>query len=460
MGQVKALIVIDESTLSQMLAKYHGDNHRGFRPTFGYFAEKYYCFHLRKFIQNYISACPTCILNNNFKVNRDKSGNQLAFMPNELMIADFLGPLNQYRTSKGVPRYIFIAVDAHSRYGHAVVCKSTNDDECLKAWESIRDRNCGLPRKVGVDGALLKPKTKSAAFLKANGVAILHGLPHVSRHQGKAERLIGTISRLLSKFSTDKPEMKLEDLMKLTIYAYNSTPHSSLPRNLAPRDLHFRVPPSSFFDVTQRDVHKDSRLSSALEACDEVLQFEIESFLKGRQRISPTDHASRLKVGDYVMKKRTSFATNAPRKFQFRRTVQAYRIEAKIATNTWRVKSIIDGSILTLPGEQCIRMRNHDDASLKRLVNEMRCLNEAANAKTDPISLRRRRRMERSLLKEKKPVPPSLEGVEDHVAEDRINEVDDQFQKDAGTNQPGARKRKKRIKGALPVRRSERLKNS
>ena len=64
MGQVKALIVIDESTLSQMLAKYHGDNHRGFWPTFGYFAERYYCFHLRKFIQNYISACPTCTLNN------------------------------------------------------------------------------------------------------------------------------------------------------------------------------------------------------------------------------------------------------------------------------------------------------------------------------------------------------------------------------------------------------------
>ena len=131
-------------------------------------------------------------------------------LPNEMVVMDFLGPLNNFKTSTGNAKYVLVIIDAHSRYLHAFECKSTKDEELLRCVIALRGRLSGLPKRVSVDGVLIKRNTETAKYLKNNGVEILHGSPHISRHQAKAERVISSLSRMIAKFSTENPKNVIE----------------------------------------------------------------------------------------------------------------------------------------------------------------------------------------------------------------------------------------------------------
>ena len=129
------------------------------------------------------------------------------------------------------------------------------------------------------------------------------------------------------------------------------------------------------------------------------------------KRTSPTDHSARLKVNDYVMKKRTTFLSSSPKKFQYKTVPNAYQITTKIATNVYRLKSIIDEQEIVLPGDQLVKMRFHDKNSLRQLVQEMRTLMAVGDQKTSPMTTRSRIRMEKTARTHPKPKAKPLEGA-------------------------------------------------
>ena len=71
------------------------------------------------------------------------------------------------------------------------------------------------------------------------------------------------------------------------------------------------------------------------------------------------------------MKKRTSFPRGAAKKLCAKLVVDAYRILSRVGTNSFRVQSVVDGEISIFPGDHLVRMRGHDEASVRRLCEEM-----------------------------------------------------------------------------------------
>ena len=288
-------------------------------------------------------------------------------------MCDFAGPFNNF----GRQKYFFLAVDCSSRYCFTSTTSSTSDAEVLRCLLEFRRHLCGLPAKIGADNALFTPNSRSRAFLEENGVAIIHGHAYVSRSQSKAEKTIGSISRLIMKYNTERPSASFSDLVSEATIAYNSAPNDALPRGLAPRDVHFVRPPVSFLQsAPDNDISGVSRslvesVGAARAAGREALQHDVAAFLRRQQHRSPTNYTLRLRVGDLCLKKRMTWPTNTPKKYGFRIVVDAFEIKARVATNTFQCESLISGDVLVLPGDHLIRVRGFDRASLRQLCARM-----------------------------------------------------------------------------------------
>ena len=105
----------------------------------------------------------------------------------------------------------------------------------------------------------------------------------------------------------------------------------------------------------------------------------MASFLRRQELRSPTNYSRRLRVGDFALRKRTSWPTSTPWKLGFRVVIDAFRIIARVATNSFRCESIVTNEISILPGDLLVRVRGHDESSLSELVRRM---NEASQRHT------------------------------------------------------------------------------
>ena len=394
-GEVMPLIVVSDVALKNLMREAHEIGgivaHQGARKLFQYLAGKFWTFQMRRQIGQYVSSCPTCTLANHPRTKPEKHGERIALQPNQVVEADFVGPLNL----GGPEKYLFLMVDSHTRYAVGIATKTSTDEDVLKGLNHFRRVQCGLPQKLQVDGALLQKHSKTLAYLKAHNVSILHGLPRISRCQGKVERLNGSILRLLLKLQIASPKASIPDLLQESLMIYNSSPHSSLPLSYAPRDLHFVKAGGSLIDVTKRQPPESASSARKLasEASRLAWQHELQTYLRKKQYRSPTDFAAKLRVGDYVLRKRTSFPTGASAKACYKTVANAYEIETKLATNAFRVKSIIDNTTMVLPGDHLLLARYHTRDTLRKLVEEMKILMARSNNQGEPRMTRKSSRL-------------------------------------------------------------------
>ena len=96
-------------------------------------------------------------------------------------------------------RYIFIAVDAFTKFAHAVPMKSKNASDCAEALEEVISR-MGNYKTLFTDG---EPAFESKQFIK---ILNDYGIHHIisSAPSGMAERAVGTFKSMivLSKSKT------------------------------------------------------------------------------------------------------------------------------------------------------------------------------------------------------------------------------------------------------------------
>ena len=374
-GNASALIVLGEAGLMEVMMRMHGNGGEvalsGGAKLFKALASRYYAFSMRKKSQHFVANCPACRLANHPRTRPEKDGNQIALNSNDVVMVDFIGPLQAFaQSSSGKARYIFLSIDSHSRFVTANVTTSTSDAAVLDSLKELRLKLNGLPRKIASDNAINTKNSKSLEFLRQHAVQVLHGMPNVSRCQAKIERVNSTIMRLICKMMAEDPNYQFRKAVAEAVLVYNTTPHSALPRGLSPRELHFTTPPPSYFDVTKRSRTETPPFTLR----EEVVMHEVAQHLKRKRKISATDYTAKVKVGDLVMKKRTTFPTGVARKTAFKVALDAYQIAKRIATNTYLVKSILNGKEVVLPGDQIVRMKYHDHNSLKRLVKEMKMI--------------------------------------------------------------------------------------
>ena len=89
-----------------------------------------------------------------------------------------------------------------------------------------------------------------------------------------------------------------------------------------------------------------------------------------------------------MLRKRTSFAKNVTKKTAYKLAIDAYMVIARVVTNTFCVKSLINNAISVFPGDHPIKISNLDEEGLKQLVQSM----ETAAAKGLPKPSRPRTR--------------------------------------------------------------------
>ena len=378
-GTTDSLIVVGREQFEKIVHENHHDQkssmrHVGSRKTFKALTRRYFAFGARAIVNKNVAKCAVCRLNNYPRGSAAKDGNQLSLEPGAEGSLDCCGPLGGVaQTAAGNRRWIVVFVDHHTRFCIARVVTSTADSEILKALVDVRDRMSGLPRRIFVDNALINPGSATAAYLEEHGVEIIHGLPYVSRCQSKCERVIGTLMRLVCKYHTDQPELPFHRIVAEAVLTINSTPSDGLGGELAPKDLFYARAPSNFVwhEAAREKGSGNDLLKAARLRSREVVMEEVKRYLKRSKLTAPTDYSNKVKVGQYAMKKRTSFPTSSPRKLCFKTIIDAFKVVAKVATNAYKVQSLITGKESIIPGDQLIKINSLTEDELKALCKEM-----------------------------------------------------------------------------------------
>ena len=380
-GTFEKLIVVGEEAFKKLIKETHTSpssalRHLGKRKTFTALNKTYFAFAGRKHVQKIIASCPNCALNRFHKTRAEKTGNQLSLEPNSEGAIDVLGPLASFGTSPstGRPRYVGVYVDLHSRYAVAKPMTSIDDAAILDVLIFVRDALCGFPRRLLMDNAIAKRNTKSAQFLREMGIKIVHGMATISRCQSKVERTIQTLTRLMCKLHTDNSKLSFTRLVAEACIIYNTSPSDGLANGLSPKDLHFAKAPATFPRHSAQDGTQE-RLGQALQAArlasKQTVLEDVKRFMKRQKLTSPTDYTNKLKVNDLCLRKRTSFASSSPKKLAFRINIDAYKITSKVATNSFRAKSLVSGLEEVLPGDVLIKVTSLGEEELRTLVAEM-----------------------------------------------------------------------------------------
>ena len=125
-----------------------------------------------------------------------------------------------------------------------------------------------------------------------------------------------------------------------------------------------------------------------------MLQHNVAQALKREEKTSPANYSRRLKVGDLVLKKKTTFPTHSPKKLAFKVVIQAYKVISRLATNTFRVQSIVDNSLEIQPGDHLIRLTNMSEEQVLKLVRSMEKTSQVNTAVTDRAQTRAMKRAE------------------------------------------------------------------
>ena len=241
-----------------------------------------------------------------------------------------------------------------------------------------------------MDRAIATPNSRSLQFLKETGVSVSHGMAHISRNQGKVERAIGTFTRLLCNMQTENPKWPFNRLVNETSYIMNSTPSSTQPY-LAPKEIHFNRAPCNFLhhaDDGKTGSNSDA-MAAAREASKRTLLYDVKRFMKRQVKTSPTDYTLKLRPGMICLQKRTSFPANSPKKLCYKTTFDVYKITSKVATNSYRVRSLRTNEEKVMPGDNLIKLTNINEHEALSLVDEMeRVAAKESLATTNPTSRR------------------------------------------------------------------------
>ena len=124
-------------------------------------------------------------------------------------------------------------------------------------------------------------------------------------------------------------------------------------------------------------------------AQDQVLHGDVRRFMMRREAENVGDKDDRLKIGDFAFKKRTSFWTGAPRKLQFKVDEDAFQVVSRVATNSFRCVSVVDGRVQILPGDHLVKSNLTRD-KLQALVAKMSIIRGSESGGPRPSSRTRR----------------------------------------------------------------------
>ena len=130
-------------------------------------------------------------------------------------------------------------------------------------------------------------------------------------------------------------------------------------------------------------------MAAAREASKRTLLYDVKRFMKRQVKKSPTDYTAKLRPGMICLQKRTSFPANSPKKLCYKTTFDVFKITSKVATNSYRVRSLKSNEEKVMPGDNLIKLTNINDNEAIELIDEMeRVAAKESLATTNPSQRR------------------------------------------------------------------------
>jgi len=271
-------LVVPKSMQTQIIRRAHEQGHFSVNKTETLVKRDYWFSDMRAKIERAIHNCIDCILaeRKQGKQERWLSTIDKGSVPLDI---DHLGPLPSTKKSY---RYIFVVVDAFSKFIWLYATKSTNASEIVKILQK-QAVIFGNPRRIISDRGTAFSSQEFKDYCKQENVEHVLITTGVPRSNGQVERINRTIIPLLTKLSAPKPAEWFKHLDVAQKYV-NSIPSRST--GFAP----FKV-----MIGTNMRLKKDPRVAELIDS-ELVSSFQDkrdELRLQAKQNISKVQQANK-----------------------------------------------------------------------------------------------------------------------------------------------------------------------
>lgn len=220
---LKFVVLWVEAMIPSVVRAHHDDMaHCGPEKMLRSIKESFWFSSMAKKVYNYIENCLTCLMAND-SVNRLEGETTLTSPPKtplEVWHVDHFGPLQETTDSF---KYIFVVVDAFTRFTWLFATKSTTSRETVNALKLIFDM-FGKPLQVVSDRGTAFTSKEFADFMKNNEIKHRQVAVAAPWANGIVERVNRFLKSSLTKLIDDASEWKLH-LPKMQ-YIVNNTYHS------------------------------------------------------------------------------------------------------------------------------------------------------------------------------------------------------------------------------------------
>lgn len=340
----KLLFYIPNIMENTVMSTYHDNvGHVGIDKTVELIRRTYWFPEMKRKVKDYINNCLKCIMYspNSGKVEGELHSIPKGTKPFNTIHIDHYGPLEKCPKNA---KYIFLIVDAFTKFVKLYPCKSTGSKEVVKHMSTYFNTYSTPLRVVSDRGTAFTSQYFKEFMNECNiqHVLIATGTP---RANGQAERVNRVITPMLAKFceETDQWDKHLSQVE----YALNNTINKSIGT----------TPSKLLFGVNQRGEVNDSLRDYLVEVFEEQLEPIEDVRAKASEMISKSQkynekyynqaHKSPTKYneGDYVVITNTEVTPGYNKKL-----IPKYKgpyVVKKVLPNDRYVISDIDGFQIT-----------------------------------------------------------------------------------------------------------------
>ena len=347
-GITDILIFIEGAHLEKKIWEIHMKlGHGGAKPVFEILRQGLYATNFRMRIRDLLQTCEICLKFNIPKTKKEGMSTLLPSQSREVLQMDILGPLPQ---SNGF-RYILAMVDGWSRFCYLRPLKTTSSEEMGKILAKFFTEN-GLWGAVKIDGKCLSLKGVDKQLVDILGVGIIRS-NYCSRQQGNVERLFQSMLRKILKLLDKERDLQgWSSILQKIEFILNIAPHRNLGY-MSPFQCVFRRPPALLLPALPERGREGSEFNLLSKMSDTIRMHAFRSLVGSKNFEYPGEG---LTKGQLVWRKRKSFSRHMNAKLQTK-IIEAFRVEERLGTGLYKLKSVITSNLIILPIEQLIPTR-------------------------------------------------------------------------------------------------------
>ena len=179
--------------------------------------------------------------------------------------ADLLFFKSLFHSNRGI-RYLLTVIDCFSRFACIVGVKSKESAGVLEALKQAFEF-MGYPKKLQTDKGGEFDSKLAIKFYEENNIIWFHTDQELKAQI--CERFNRTIREKLVKYMTAKKTFRYIDAIPDLIYAYNSSPHSSLGGKIAPKDVNMKNR-NKVYDILYGDYLKAKKKKNRFSEGDTI----------------------------------------------------------------------------------------------------------------------------------------------------------------------------------------------